>query len=546
MRQYILGFLLFVVPFTLLAQSNAPEDYQSALRNLKSKNYGAAIPIFLKYTDESQFGNLALFSSLHLAEAQLGLMRYEDAISTVSPLANRNWVRTEEAKYILSLGYFGNGQNLEALREISKIQNSEILAKAENASFEKLKDESPNFLVANLEEFSSNQGYMGALQFVLANSEVLSASDRAAYYELRGKQGTNNAKDLVLDVVILLPFTGNGDNRIQNNGFVYELFQGLKMGMDRLRSNGMDVALSTFDTKRDLNHLQRVLSEPSVTAADIIIGPIYPDESDVVSAFAESQGIPFIHPLSNLQDRFEDRDFSFLFRPSLEALSDGILASLKAQNWGDSVAIGYGGGTRDRMLAGMLDQKLKNEGFRVVASQEVNSRNVRDFMQGLGIRPSLDSVAIDTNQLILLTDNPNISQPAFFLMESVTTTVPILVMDSWLGFNFANFEILSAPNFYFISNNTPNFGSEKMADFRRNFYEKFSDYPSLNTFLGYELIYWIGQNMSASKGFDLRRNLDQGSYQNGELSWGFNFQNSNSNTFVPVFKLEMGELKPLN
>jgi len=52
--------------------------------------------------------------------------------------------------------------------------------------------------------------------------------------------------------------------------------------------------------------------------------------------------------------------------------------------------------------------------------------------------------------------------------------------------------------------------------------------------------------MSASKGFDLRRNLDQKAYESGWLTYGFNFQNSTNNNYVPLFKLEAGELKPLD
>jgi hypothetical protein len=70
--------------------------------------------------------------------------------------------------------------------------------------------------------------------------------------------------------------------------------------------------------------------------------------------------------------------------------------------------------------------------------------------------------------------------------------------------------------------------------------------PNINSSLGYELVYLLSSNMSPSKGFDLRRNLDQSVYQKGKLTWGFNFQNSNNNQYVPVFSLEAGELKPLN
>ncbi|MEP2347743.1 MAG: amino acid ABC transporter substrate-binding protein, partial [Algoriphagus sp.] len=61
-----------------------------------------------------------------------------------------------------------------------------------------------------------------------------------------------------------------------------------------------------------------------------------------------------------------------------------------------------------------------------------------------------------------------------------------------------------------------------------------------------ELMTWIASNMSDSKGFDLKRNLDQKAFQAGKLTWGFNFQDAHNNQYVPLFTLEAGELKPLD
>ena len=139
-----------------------------------------------------------------------------------------------------------------------------------------------------------------------------------------------------------------------------------------------------------------------------------------------------------------------------------------------------------------------------------------------------------------------IMQPTFALIESITTSVPVLVMDSWVGFNFANYEMLEFPNFYFISNNTPKFFSDEMKAFRKAFYEKYLSYPSLNSILGYELTYWLSTNAKSNLGFDLRSGLDLGAFRSGKLTWGFNFRNAKNNTYVPVFKFEAGELIPLN
>jgi hypothetical protein len=146
----------------------------------------------------------------------------------------------------------------------------------------------------------------------------------------------------------------------------------------------------------------------------------------------------------------------------------------------------------------------------------------------------------------LLSDDPAIAQSVFSLMESISTSVPVLVMDSWLGFNFANYEMMEVPNFYFISNNTPKFDTEAMSEFRNKFYNRYYNYPGMNSILGLELVYWLGSNAKPTFGYDLRRSLDQNSYQPGKLTWGFNFQNSNNNSYTPIFKLEAGELIPLN
>ncbi len=285
------------------------------------------------------------------------------------------------------------------------------------------------------------------------------------------------------------------------------------------------------------------MNDPAVKNADAIIGPIYPEESDLVSAFAEKEEIPFIHPLSNLGERFEQTKFSYLFRPSVHSLSAGIISGIKSQSWGKRVAIGYSGSSRDEKLGLLLQTELEKSGFQVVKIQKIDSRNAAGLLQGLGVsrgkNPSVD-------QIVFLSDDPTIAQPVFSLMESITTSVPMLVMDSWLSFNFANYEMLEFPNFYFIYNNTPQFDSESAHSFRDGYYEQYLSYPSLNSMLGLELVSWIYANGNPSNGYDFRTSLNMRSFQPGKLTWGFNFQNSHNNNYVPVFKLEAGELIPLN
>ena len=374
----------------------------------------------------------------------------------------------------------------------------------------------------------------------------MSASERSTLNQIlqSGTQGI--LKDKVLDVVVILPFTTSVEqdiSLIESTSFLLELYQGIELEVARLKEEGVAIQLHTFDSKRDLEYLNALVKDPTVLAADVIIGPVYPEESALVSAFAEAQKIPFIHPLSNLGDRYEESQFSYLFRPALSSLANGVVDALKKQGWGKTVAIGYSGNSRDEQLGLLLQNQLAKEGFSVVKVQKVDSKNATTFLQGLGVRRGSQPAV---NQVILLSDDPALAQPVFSLMESISAEVPLLVMDSWLGFNFSNFEMLEYANFYFISNNTPKYHSEAMDDFRKLYYSKHLQFPSTNSLLGAELVHWVHTNAEFAQDFDLRPSLDKNGKQTGRLTWGFNFQNVNNNSYSPVFKLESGELIPLN
>ena len=544
-KLFIFLFLLF--SFHLSNAQGVPEDYQKAKTALLAKDYWAAMNGFKPFTDSEKYGNLANYAAFHLAEAALGANQPMQAISALQPIYSKTWNKSDEAKFLLAVAYFKNKQNPEALRVIKTIKNEQILKQSYNATFEYLNNSTASFLVANLNEFQTNEGYTAALAAVLQKQTIMSASEKEALNQIRATNPkVSPIKDDVLDLVVILPFTGSGASSISGIGytdFMFELYQGIEFGVDQLKNEGRKVNLMTFDSKRDLNHLSNLLNDPTIKQADVIIGPIYPEESDLVSAFAEKEQIPFIHPLSNLGERFEQTDFSYLFRPSVNSLSTGVISSLKSQRWGTRVAVGYSGSARDEKLGLLLQTELQKAGFQVTKIEKIDPRNAASFLQGIGVRRG-NNPAVD--QIILLTDDPAIAQPVFSLMESITASVPVLVMDSWLGFNFANYEMLEFPNFYFIANNTPKFGSEAIDQFRDQFYEQYLGFPSLNAILGLELVYWLGENETATFDFDLRRSLNQNAFQPGKLTWGFNFQNSNNNSYAPVFKLEAGELIPLN
>lgn len=544
----LFSFIFLIFSASISFAQEIPDGFQKAKAALQAKDYWAAMNGFKPFLDADKYGNLSNYAAFHLAEAALGANQPPQAIAALQPVFGKTWLYSEEAKYLLAIAYFQNNQSPEALRVIATLKKESLQKEANNATYNYLSKATASFLVANLDEFKANQGYTAALASVLQKQTIMSTSEKDALNQIRSVSSTKPviAKDEVLDLVVILPFTGSGTGSVSEIGltdFMFELYQGIEYGVEQLRREGQKVNLLTFDSKRNPDQIQTLLQDPALSQADVIIGPIYPEESDLVSAFAEREQIPFIHPLSNLGERFEQTRYSYLFRPSVPSLAAGILSGLKSQRWGTRVAIGYSGSSRDEKLGLLLETELQKAGFQVSKIQKIDPRSASGFLQGLGVsrgrNPSVD-------QIILLADDPAIAQPVFSLMESITTSVPVLVMDSWLGFNFANYEMLEFPNFYFISNNTPQFDSESSNSFREGYYEQYLNYPSLNSTLGLELVFWVFANANPLLGYDFRNSLNGKSFQPGKLTWGFNFQNSNNNTYVPVFKLVGGELIPID
>jgi ABC-type branched-subunit amino acid transport system substrate-binding protein len=550
MRTYFFLFILMVTfSLKVFAQDNLAV-YKRAKTLIGYGNYTDAMELMRPYMEESKYGNLALYAQYHFALAAFQNKQVELAKSIIEPLAgNKSWEKQEDAKYLLALIYFGESKNLEALQEISLIKNQEIFALGERASLNYLKNASVSFLIANLNKFKTNKGYLIALREQLEKQSIMSADEKAVLQQLGNLDNSinvpnqNNKNLQVLDIAILLPFnySGGTDVKVISQGnFVLELYQGIKYGLEELTENGYKINVKTYDTQRDNSRLQTILSEDFLLKADAIIGPIYPEETEIVLQFSEKNNIPFINPLSNLDDKIQGNGFAYLFRPAVSSLSNGLLKYLKENIEGKRLAIAYSSASRDEQLANKLEGDSKSQGFVTVSKTLISPKNINQFFESIQLQKDRLS---KTDAVIILSDDPNIAQATFGYMESKNLQIPVIVMDSWLYFNFASYEMLETQNFVFLGNNSIDFSNANLDAFRTGFNEEYGKFPSLNMHLGYELAYWIANTISPAQGFDFRKNLNKNGFNPGKITYGFDFRDSNNNRYVPVLRLNSGKLE---
>ncbi|WP_215226310.1 ABC transporter substrate-binding protein [Echinicola shivajiensis] len=537
---------------TVMAQQKG-EGYSSAVRLIDLGNQEEAMEQLRPYLNYKEYGNLSLYARYHFARAAYKNNQYQLAQATlVDLLGNYNWEREDEGLYLLALTYFAQNEAYAGLSEISKIDGDELKEEGFKASYDYLNNNATtSFLAAHWAAFKQNKGYVLALKEKLLSQSVLTSSERQILTDMEnmdlggGETSTAKIRNQTLDVAIILPFNyqgGTGVKNLEGNNFIFELYQGINMAVENARSQGMDINVKTFDTERKNEVVRKILTDSFFSKADVIIGPLYPEETEIVAGFAQANKIPFINPLSNITDGFDGMGYAYLFRPSTKEIVDRILNYSRSNVTGNRIALAYSGSTRDELMAREFAEEASKRGYRVVFNQKVNSSNIRDFMENIGIRPG-ETPAVD--EIVIFSDDPYIASPTLSLLESQTTQTPIFVMDSWLYFNFANFDMLDGNELYFVGNNTIDLSKKAVEDYRFHFFERYHVYPGANAYVGYDLMNWVAETINEQRGFDFRENLNRNGMVKGSLSFGLNFSNSQSNQYVPVLKLNEGKLEEI-
>lgn len=549
MKRVFLVFLFVALFFVDSIAQDILSDYKRAKTLVGYGNYTEAMDLLKPYMDKSQFGQLSNYASYNFAFAAYQNRQYELARTTIQSIAvQSNWDKSDDAKYLLSLTFFQEGKNKEALDVITTISDKTLKKEAENATFDFLKEAPLDFLLGNAKKYTENAGYRLALKSQLDRKTMLSSEERTMYAEINKSNNFDEVilgeknKD-ILEIALLLPFNysgGSGVRSLTSGNFVFELYQGILMGVEELKKSGVKVNMKTFDTARDEDKIRSILADPFMRQADIIIGPVYPEEVEVVMNFAETNKIPFINPLSNVNDKLQGMEFAYLFRPSVIAMADGVVDFARRNIAGKKIALAYSSSLRDEQLVKQIQETATKFNFEVIKSENVSGRSLIDFFRSIELNNNSNSQA---DLVVLLADDPSIASSALGFLESQNVNTPILVMDTWLYFSFANFEMLQSEDFYFIGNNTLKLGEESVDDFREKYFDLYTAYPTFNAHLGYELAYWLGSVVNSTEGFDFRSNLDKKGFWEGKISYGLNFKNSSSNQYVPVLKLEKGKLE---
>lgn len=97
-----------------------------------------------------------------------------------------------------------------------------------------------------------------------------------------------------------------------------EFFQGSLLAIDSLRQTGVKLDLLFLDTKKSMDQTLSLLFDEALEDFDLFIGPFYPFNLEIVSAFAQKHRIPVVSPFYNELDLIKRNPYLLQPSPSIE------------------------------------------------------------------------------------------------------------------------------------------------------------------------------------------------------------------------------------
>jgi outer membrane protein assembly factor BamD (BamD/ComL family) len=561
--------LLLFIGFNLPAnqvEAQSSGSIQKSYRNGKelfnSGKYELAMQNFSTLTRPGSNNPFVEYASFFYALSAYHADQKELAKNMLMQISQKypDWEDVGEARLWLAKIYFEENEFSQAFEALKLIRNKELQEDAQLMKREylnKIED------INQLKELHENNPADKDVALALAEkirAQPLVEKDQQLMQTLvkqfnldperyqPQKIGESEFKD-IYNIAVLLPFFTEEINKGRgvSNQFVVDLYEGIHIGYKKLLQEGVSVNIFAYDTRRDSATTAKLLNLDEMKSMDIIIGPLYPVPSRLVSDFSQKNRINMINPISNNSQVIGNNPYSFLFRPSYEtqARKAAEFASQEFDNK-NSIII-YGTTQRDSILAHTYRSEAEKGGLKfekMVKVDASDSKKVIDLISGseeTGYNIPLNSIGhiyVSSLDEIIIANVLN-------SLDSRTDRIAIMGHEEWLDYRFLSYEQLERFLVYFIAPNYVDFTQPSAELFRQKFTDEARTLPSTTAYSGYETILFAGRMLN-KYGTYFQNDLDKVGNLKGEMFQGIKFQNSNDNHYVPILRIIKSDLVIVN
>lgn len=322
---------------------------------------------------------------------------------------------------------------------------------------------------------------------------------------------------LYLDEIDKIYISPSSDDQIKKpyfKSFVFvEFYQGLLIAIDSMKKAGLSLDLYVYDTANDTNLVKKILAKPEFPYMDMIIGPFFLPEYNLVAGYAARHIMKLVSPFARNPKLVEQNANVF----QLNAASESKIAELArhiAKSWTDpNIILVMGNNDEDKALAKVFRSNL--DAYAPNQSKKPPYAEVTYPEKGIaGVSTRFD--ATRPNIVVNLITGETMISNYVSNIAKLTKTFDITMfgMPEWRDYRTFDLEDLIAVNLHLFSNTFVDYDNPVTLNFMREYRDRYKGDPDDDHygFLGYDLgLYFL--KALYEYGLDFENCLDQMHYQ---------------------------------
>lgn len=282
-------------------------------------------------------------------------------------------------------------------------------------------------------------------------------------------------------------------------GFV-EMYEGILLAADTLRSLGLNINLHAFDIKSDTIEVTRLINRGQLAGMDLIIGPVYSRNLAIVSEYARKLNIPVVSPVRLMNNSaLVNNPLLFMANASLEVAQDAIAREASDYYLNNFIFI-HADTSRNDPDVSRFRQKILSELSSRIPRSEIRFRELafysRSAFNSDSVRRLENALSARSENLIIIAseDDPVVSE-TLQEIHSLSKKYPVRIIGypSMRGIENLDPKFIFELGVLVLSPFWIDYSEADVSGFIRGFRKKFLTEPSEMSYawIGYDLTYYF-------------------------------------------------------
>ena len=275
-----------------------------------------------------------------------------------------------------------------------------------------------------------------------------------------------------------------------NTKVFYDYFQGTLLAINKLRKEGMNLKLYFYDTKGDSATTAQIFDKYEMSKMDLIFGPVYSKNYDIIDKFTAEHRINVISPLTNRSSVIDSNPYVYKLVPSFDNIIKYSARHIIISEDTCQISV-ISNGTPEQIA---LADTFKNE--LILLSKSADSIDFRTITFSKFVTPYANGLNKYKHNIVFITSTNEVEVSAILnnLNSLVTANlyrITVYAMPTISSFTKLQSEWISNLNIHYASTTYMEIDDWNIKELNQIYHRKFGSNPSAYAYTGYDATYYF-------------------------------------------------------